>query len=277
MPIALYYKALLSENSPDIELLGQKEVLHFYSDYPHERSREIWYQLYREFGDSPESLEARWRIAKHWAGQGRFGQAEELLSEAQAALTEKLKLLGKEQKQNETFFSPFRPPADSVVTVFKLTELQRNLHQLHDLISAENRTNKTESGRRLAEFVMLNPHVSSYSRRLQELLEQTNGGDPLRDNILLAQIKLIADEQMRAEKLSELHEKFQDTDGGMQALYELALLKIQLWRQRIESNSEQKKKYLAEARTTLTSFIEQYPDSFCAEQARKNLEDLPEN
>ena len=76
MPIALYYKALLSEYSPDINMLGQKEILHFYSDYPYERSQEIWYRLYTEFGNRPESLEARWRIAKHWAGQGRFEQAD---------------------------------------------------------------------------------------------------------------------------------------------------------------------------------------------------------
>lgn len=277
MPVALYYKALLSEYSPDIKVLGQKEVLHFYNDYPHERSREIWYRLYREFGDSPESIEARWRIAKHWAGQGRFEQADELLAEAQAELTERLKLLEKEQTQDETFFSPFRPPADSAMTVFKLTELQRKLNQLRNLISAENQTGETESIRRLAKFVMLNPHASDYARHLDELLKQIGDGDPLRDNILLAQTKLIADEQLRAEKLGQLHEQFQDTDGGMQALYELALLKIRLWRQRSESNLEQKKKYLADARATLTSFIEKYPDSFCAEQAKKNLDDLPIN
>jgi len=277
MPVSLYYKALLSEYSPDVEVLGQKEVLHFYNDYPHERSREIWYRLYREFGDSPESLEARWRIAKHWAGQGRFEQAEKLLVEAQALIAERLKLLEKEQTQSETFFSPFRPPADSVMTVFKLTELQRKLSQLRSLISTENQTGETESAKRLAKFVMLNPHVSGYIRSLDELLEQMGDDDLLRDNILLAQTKLIADEQLRAEKLGQLHKRFQDTDGGMQALYELALLKIRLWRQRSESNLEQKKKYLADARATLTSFIEKYPDSFCAEQAKKNLDDLPTN
>ena len=275
MPIALYYKALLSEYGPDIEVLGQKEVLHFYNDYPYERSRGIWYQLYREFGDSPESLEARWRIAKHWAGQGRFEQADELLAEAQAVIAERLKLLEKEQTRNETFFSPFRPPADSAMTAFKLTELQRKLNQLRNLISAENQTDKAESAKRLATFVMLNPHVSDYSRHLDELLEQMGDKDPLRDNILLAQTKLIADEQLQAENLGQMHKKFQDTDGGMQALYELALLKIRLWRQRDESNLEQKKKDLADARATLTSFIEKYPDSFCAEQAKKNLDDLP--
>ncbi len=277
MSIALYYKALLSEYSPDIEVLGQKEVLHFYNDYPYERSREIWYRLYREFGDSPESLEARWRIAKHWAGQGRFEQADELVAEAQTMIAEQLKLLEKEQTQNETFFSPFRPPADSAMTVFKLTELQRKLNQLRNLISTENRTGEVESARRLAKFVVLNPHASDYAQRLDELLKQMGDGDRLRDNILLAQTKLVADEQLQAENLGQLHKKFQDTDGGMQALYELALLRIHLWRQRSGSNLEQKKKYLADARATLTSFIEKYPDSFCAEQVKKNLDDLPMN
>ncbi|MHC4658965.1 MAG: hypothetical protein ACYS83_07285, partial [Planctomycetota bacterium] len=97
--------------------------------------------------------------------------------------------------------------------------------------------------------------------------------DPLRDNILLAQTKLIADEQLRAEELAKLHKKFQDTDGGMQALYELGLLEIGLYQS--ESNLEQKKKYLAEARATLTSFVSLYPDSFCVEQVREILDGLP--
>jgi len=61
------------------------------------------------------------------------------------------------------------------------------------------------------------------------------------------------------------------------ALYELGLLKISLWRQQDESNAELKKKYLEEARATLTSFISLYPNNFCAEQVKKNLDDLPKN
>ncbi|UCE99382.1 MAG: hypothetical protein JSV82_09515 [Planctomycetota bacterium] len=277
MPIALYYKALLSECSPDIEMLGRSEVLHFYSDYPHERSRDIWYRLYGEFGDSPESLEARWRIAKHWAGQGRFEQADELLAEAQIKLQEQLNQLENEQPRDETFFSPFRPPADMAMTAFKLTELQRQLNQLRNLIGAENRTDESASTEHLAKFVMLNPHGQLFPRQLDELLVQIGDDAPLRDNILLAKAKLIADEQLRAEKLSQLHREFLDTDGGMQALYELGLLKIRLWRQQSDSNLEQKKGYLADARATLASFINLYPDSFFAEQVRKNLADLPTN
>jgi hypothetical protein len=277
MPIALYYKALLSEYSPDIQMFGQKEILHFYSDYPYERSREIWYRLYTDFGESPESLEARWRIAKHWAGQGKFEQADKLITQAQTMVSERLKILEKEQPQSETFFSIFHPPVDSAMTAFKSAELQRKLNQLRSLISKENRTDKPNTKKRLAKFVMLNPHASDYSRHLGELLTGMSDNNPLRDNILLAQTKLIADEQLRAEKTARLHESFQDTDGGMQALYELGLLKIGMWQRQSESNPEQKKKYLAETKATLAGFINLYPDSFCAEQVKKNLDNLPTN
>jgi hypothetical protein len=275
MPVALYYKALLSEYSPDIRLLGQKEVLNFYSDYPHERSRETWYRLYEEFSDSPESLEARWRIAKHYAGRGIFEHADALLAEVQTMVDAQLKLLQKNQPESETLFSPFQPPADSAMTTFRLVELRKKIEHLRELIGPENRTGQADAKRRLAEFVMLNPHSEEYSRRLERLLQQTDEKNPLRDNIRLAQTKLIADEQLRAEKLTELHKQYQATDGGMQALYELALLKISLWRQLGESNLEQKRKYLADARATLMSFISLYPDSIYSEQVQKNLDGLP--
>ena len=275
MPIALYYKALLSEYRPDYSVLGRKEILRFYSDYPYERSREIWWTLYWDFGNSPESLEARWRIAKHWAGQGKFEQAEERLVEAQDKLREQLKLLEKDQPQSETFFRPFRPLADSAMTAFKLTELQGKLNQLRNLIGKENRTDKPTSAERLARFVKLNPHSAEFPWDLDELLKQMGDKDPLRDNILLAKTKLVADEQLRAEKLAQLHQEFQNTDGGMQALYELGLLKRRRWSQQDEANLELKKKLLVETRATLTSFTEKYPGSIFTEQAKKILDDLP--
>lgn len=276
MPIALYCKALLSEYSPDINVLGQKEVLHFYSDYPYERSREIWYRLYTEFSESPESIEARWRIAKHWAGQGKFEQADKLLVEAETMLnTQCSELLENEEPSEGSFFGIFRLPPETVMTLPRLDELQRRIDQLRLLIGPENRTDEQGAIGRLAEFVMLNPHALDYSQRLDRLLEQMDDKDRLRDNILLDQAKLIADRQLRSEKLSSLHKDFGKTDGGMLALYELGLLKIGLYQS--ETGPELKKKYLADARATLQSFIELYPASFCAEQVKKNLEGLPGN
>jgi hypothetical protein len=274
MPIALYYKALLSEYSLDINMFGgEKEILRFYSDYPYEGSQDIWERLYTEFSDSPESLEARWRIAKHRAGDGKFEQADKLLGEGQTMVAKRLTLFEKEQTQNDTFFSPFRPPADSAMTKSKLEELQRRLNQLRNLIGKENRTDKPTSTERLARFVTLNPHASDYVRYLDELLEEMGDSDPLRDNVLLAKTKLVADGQLRAQELSQLHKKFQNTDGGMQALYELARLKIGLYQN--ESNLEQKKKYLGETRATLMNFIKLYRNSVYTEQVKKILDDLP--
>jgi len=280
MPIALYYKALLSEYSPDIAWLGQKEKLRFYSDYPHRETLPTWYRLYDEFGDSAESLEARYRIAMHLAGQGEFEKANQLVTEAQTMLSEKLKQVSnnRAEPQKGTLSDMFKPPADTVVTDFRLAELQRKLNQLYSLIGRENRPSSAASAKRLARFIMLNPHDADYAGALDELLEQMGEKDLLRDNVLLARTKLIPDEQLRAEKLSQLHENFHDTDAGMQALYELALLKMQLWRLQGESDAEQKKqrkKYLVDAKATLTRFITMYPEGIFTEQVRKNLESLP--
>jgi hypothetical protein len=122
---------------------------------------------------------------------------------------------------------------------------------------------------------MLNPHSPGYADKLKDLLDEMGKNDPLKDNILLAEVKLIPDDQRRAERLAELYQQHQNTDGGMMALYELALLKIHFWRQQDDSNAEMKKKYLADARATLNNFIRTYPSSFCTEQVRKNLESLP--
>ncbi|MEJ2704898.1 MAG: hypothetical protein P8Z79_20870, partial [Sedimentisphaerales bacterium] len=276
MAIALYYKGLVTEFEPDTTVLGEKEILHFYSDYPHERAARIWWALFQDFGDSPESIEARWRVAMQWAGRGMFEQAEELLAKAQTMLdAEQKKLRQTEEPPSGRLFGLFRSPPDTVMTLPKLDELNRRLHQIRILIGSENRDDEPGSRDRLARFVLLNPHGLDYGQQLDGLLEQTDDADPLRDNILLAQAKLVPDEALRAEKLRQVHEQYAHTDAGILALYELGLLKISLWRQEDEANVETKKKSLEQARATLTSFIESYPESFYAEQVRRNLEGLP--
>ena len=71
------------------------------------------------------------------------------------------------------------------------------------------------------------------------------------------------------------NQDFQNTDGGMEALYELGLLRRRQWSQQDASNVELKKKLLVETRATLTSFISLYPGSIFTEQAQKILDDLP--
>ena len=274
MPIALYYKAILKEYSPDVKVLDQKEeILHFYTDYPRRDSLPIWHRLYEYFGESGESIEARWRIARDWAGQEHFEQADKLLRQAQDMVAERLRRIEAEKTPADTLFGLFQPPPDTVMTVFKLTELERRLNQLRTLIGPENRTDEPGSIERLAKFVRLNPHALDHAEHLNGLLEQTEDKDQLRDNILLAQAKLVADGQLQAERLSEVHEGFPQTDDGMMALYELGRLKIGLYQD--ESHPEQKEEYLADARATLTRFLELYSASFCAKQVKEVLGGLP--
>jgi hypothetical protein len=274
MPIALYYKAILNEYSPDFNVLKQNEQLQFYNDYPNQGSESLWRQLYTEFGESPESLEARWRIARHYASQGFFDQAEQFVNEAQQMLTKLLSSKEESSKQDD-IFSDFRPPAVTVMTKYKLIELQRKLNKFSVLISKENRNDDRGTWDRLAKFLSLNPHSLSYEENIDKLLSQMDEKDPLIDNVLLAMTKLIPDAQLRAEKLRELHEKFRSTDGGIEALYTLGILKKEFWLEQEGLDLELKKKYLAETRETLMNFIKLYPASIFAEQVQKNLEVLP--
>jgi ribosomal protein L17 len=277
MPIALYFKAALSEYNLDIRMLGEQEILHFYSDYPHDRSAAIWWTLYRDFGNSPESIEARWRIAQHWASRGLFDQADKLLTEAQTMASKQIELLEAQQKLDESLFGLFQIPPESVMTISKLKELQRKLDQLRTLIGTENRNNEPQANKHLTRFVMLNPHTLEYPQQLDILLGQVEDDDPLYDNIMLAKIKLINNEQLRMKHLTELYQKYQERDGGIQALYELGLLRISQWRQQDDSDPELKSKYLDDAVATLTSFINLYPDNPYTEQVKKNLDSLPAN
>ncbi len=270
MPIALYYKALLSEHSPDLQQIWQEEVLHFHSDYPHDRSLRIWFRLYSGFPQSPESAEARWRLAKRLAGQKELQKARILLKEAEAMTQEQLAVQEKMQAApSDSLFSAFRPPVDTVMTPLKLRELQGRVYELQTLIAEENLVGSDGSLERLVRFVMLNPHSLDYEQQLDALLTQTDEKDGLRDNLLVAKVKRIADNQRRAERLRELSREFQNTDGGMQALYELTLLHIRLYQE------EPKKENLIQARDMLTSFVSLYPNTFYAGQVRKNLDGLP--
>lgn len=281
MPIALYYKAMLNEFSPDLRQLKQNDLLCFYSDYPRNWALPIWNRLYttEAYNKSPESVEARWRLARHIARQELLKESRliEELDYAGSILVEAGKMLDGELSRVEpvrsgppdNLLGAFRRPARTVLTVVKLRDLQRRIQELRTLISEENRKGGEGAVRRIAKFVMLNPHSLEYEQQLDALLAETGKSDGLIDNLLLEKAKLIPDEQGRAAQLEALHRQFQYTDGGTQALYELARMKIEIYRR------EPRKENLLPAREMLASFLNLYPKSFYAEQVRKNLDDLP--
>ena len=275
VPIALFYKAMLQEYKPDVRQLGRSpdEILHFYSDYPHREALTVWYRLFDEFPDSRESLEARWRIAMHLAGQRGFGKAGQLCADAQRRLENELKLLDDAPTDEGAFLKAFVSPAKTIMTLPKIVDLKNRFAEFEVLISEQNRADTDESRWRLARFVLLNPYRLNYAAELEILLQEMQPNDPLMDNVLLAKVMLITDSKLKASELKSLGERFAGTDGGIHALYELGLLKVTLWKD--PHAKEEKQKYLAEARAILTSFIELYPRSIFGEQARILLDSLP--
>jgi hypothetical protein len=281
MPIALYYRALLSEYSPDIRRMKEDDVLCFYCDYPRDRALPIWNRLYsvEGYNRSPESIEARLRLARHMAGRSWLKESELLveldnvnnvLAEANRMLDEQLALVDKTPPAPpDSLFGAFRRPAKTALSLVKLEDLKRRVQELKALIGEENRKGSEGAVRRLATFVMLNPHSLDYEQRLDALLVEAGQDDGLRDNLLLEQAKLIPDEQGRSRRLELLHRQYPNTDGGTQALYELARLKIEIWRR------EPRRESLIQARDMLASFLTLYPKDFHAEQMRRNLDDLP--
>ena len=196
--------------------------------------------------------------------------ASGLLDEADTIAREQLTIREKmEAASSDSLFSAFRPPADTAMTSQKLRDLLRRIHELRCLIGEETLAGGPGSLDRLAEFILLNSHSLDYERRLDVLLAGPGEKDPLRDNLLLEKAKLIADDQRRAERLGELSREFQNTDGGMQALYELCRLNIRLYQR------DPKKENLLQATNMLTSFLSLYQESFYAPQVKKNLDDLP--
>jgi hypothetical protein len=270
--VALYYKGLLSEYSPDVTWLKNKEVLRFYADYPLERSRAIWLRLFTQFPDQGESVEARWRIAMHWAGQGRFDEATGLLNESKTMLADLMTQasIGREQDGATRYF---RPPAQTVMTRARFTDLETRLNRLLNLIGPENRGKDAASQSRLAEFIKLNDHTLDYPRRLSAIMDVLAPEDCLRDNVALAQAKLIADTQKREEELGALHREYGNADGGIEALFELGLLKTNLYRH--ESDPVDKGEMLQEAVATLENFIKLYPESALSTQVRELITRLP--
>jgi len=255
-------------------MFGEKEVLRFYSDFPNQEALAIWYNLNKQFGQSAEALEAKWRMAKHWSGQGKFDKAAEFCDVALVLIKRKLNLIKETLETNDTILTVFSPPADTVMSSYKLTELAIRLEKLASLISGSNHTDNENSKLHLAKFVMLNPYGMDYSTELDKLLGQTKGKSPLRDNILLAKAMLTDNGAEKAEQLANIVKKFAKTDGAQLALYELAMLKIHLAKDPACSD-DKKKTYLSEAKSALQQFCEVREAGFLASEAKKLLDRLP--
>lgn len=278
MPIALYYKGLLREYQPDIGYLGRKEILRFDNDFPQRGNWGIWFELYsnENFHESVESIEARWRIAMHLAGEGKFNRADELCDIALNMIIKELAERAKDGDEGQFGFRLFKKSDETVMDEVRLEDLRFRINELKALISKGNRGANNENRVWLGRFVRLNPCSLGYSDELEGMLSRIGGENSLQDNILIAKIMLVDDAMEKASQLEWLAKNFAKTDGGIRARYELALMEIQLWKSQSDENMQEKMKYLEQARKSLLILIADLDDEhFLKREAIKRLSGLP--
>ena len=272
LPIALYYKGMLSEYRPDIQKFGKTETLHFCNSYPYSDSLGIWWELSYKHTASPEALEAKWRLAMNQASNGRFEKARELCQIASMLLTNRLAISRTEPKK-DTIWTAFSRPAKTVMTKVKLQDLWIRLRKLELLIGQHNIGADNASRDRLARFIMLDDHKIDYPERIEQLLTEMDKDDLLMDNVLLSKAMLAQEVETKAAKLIEITKDYPNTDGGMQARFELGLVNVRLWKD--AKDQAQKDEHLKNAKEILTNFVAQYPDTIFSSQAQTVMEGLP--
>ncbi|NLW84330.1 MAG: hypothetical protein GXY41_08015 [Phycisphaerae bacterium] len=276
MPNALYFSALLNEYQPDVRYFSRTETLRFYSDYPFKDNMLIWQELLERFPQSPESLEARWRLARHIAAERDFDRAMTLTEVARSMIRQQLQAAQErsERVDKDSIFAAFESPTPTVMSPRKLRDLDLRMQRLQQLMGRENRGPDEASRQRLAVFVGLNPYALDYESRLDGLIREMGKDDPLLDNVKLAKTMLIADPHDRAARLSELAATYQGRDAGIRAAYETAMSLLLVWKD-FPPGNEYRRLLLQDIHHILTDFIASYPDSIYVEQAESLLQTLP--
>ncbi|RKY11782.1 MAG: hypothetical protein DRP52_05460 [Planctomycetota bacterium] len=277
MPTVIYFRAVLSEVQPDVSDIVDQEMLRFYSDYPFADNILNWRDLFDRFPDSPESLEARWRIATDEAGKGHFDIADEYCQTAQVMIDKVLdELSASGPDESGSIFAAFKQPSLTIMTPFKLGDLQIRFRKLQSLIGKENRGDSNAAEKRLAAFLRLNPYDERhYAVGLDGLLEGMSQTDGLRDNLLLARAMRAEDIHRRLQLLEELTKQYPQGDAGIQAQYEVGTAKIKLWKNP-GGSEEEKKQLLIDSHTILSEFIEKHPECPFSKQAAAMLRTLPQ-
>ncbi|MFC1782608.1 tol-pal system YbgF family protein [Planctomycetota bacterium] len=284
LPDAHYYKALLIDISVDLRALRDEDFLRFSYEIPRALSETSWRNILKQFPDSPVSIEARWRLARLWAAQKprnslepyRFDQALELLEQAWRRCNELIQQRTQTAAQ-ESFSHSFlgeifrRPPPP--LTNEQLASLQLRIGRLMTLINIENRSGLGPNRQRLAEFVGLDKLNLNYEARLKELLLESPQPDPLIDNIELALVMLTKDTEEKKRLLEDLARRYEDHDGGVEAMLELA----QIYRENYDRSDYPSDRDVLRSRSAelLQKIITLRPDDFLGQYAQKLLEELP--
>ena len=270
IPIALYYKAMLLEYKPNPRSLRDNEMLEYYSSYPHPAVFPEWVRLYRDYPNSPESLEARWRIAMNMCRKGDLQTSISLCREA-VEIGDNIKDIVATTAKNDNIFNP---PAQTTITTRMLEDVLFRLKHLIELIENNsipgNRTNRD----RLAEYIGLNKFSLSYEKDLEALLERAPQDDPLTANIKLSLITINDCSIEKCRLLDDFIKNNSGDDSEIEAKYELGLCNVLLWRGE-KDDSGQRSEYLSKARAVLGDIVKNHKQSVFQSQAEAILNGLP--
>ncbi len=249
-----------------------------------ETSRHCWQTILSEYSEADVSIEARWRLAyimatqpPHDASQTYpFDRALELLDQAHRQCDDLLAI--RRQQQGETTFweqhlgEIIKRPEETLSESDLMGLLQR-IGALARLLHEENRTGHVSQEQRLAEFILLDPRQLLYEEKLKQLKETSKPPDPLMDNIELAQVLLLSDRDEKRSRLKDLAERYDQQDGGIEAMLELAKMLLED-RQRSEHLAD-RQELLADAQRYLQHIVSARPSSIIAQQALALLKSNP--
>ena len=256
MPQVLYYKAMLTEMRPSLRALEKDEVLEFDSCYASTEAIPIWGQLYRDFPSSPESIEARYRIAVNLAGRNSLDTAYALAEKALDMIEEYQGLL--EKGPGGAKSEIFSPIPHTVITNIEAEHLRFRLEYLLSLID-NNKTDNEQDNRALSEFISLNHDDIMYEKRLRSILASLSEESPLRDNVELAIILEHDDIYSREKELGKFIEENAGGDSLVRALFEYAKLKLQIAREIGNADDSTRIDLVKEAGNVLRRIQEEYP------------------
>ena len=264
---ALYYKAILNEYQPDIPAIRELEQLKFYCTYPRPEVYPDWIKLYKQYPDSVESIEARWRIAVNLAGKQKFNTAASLCREILSMAEEKTKIVYSSQSDE---VAVFRKPAETVITPMDLNGILFKTKYLLHFLSGNYLEVQPDL---LASFLKLDKRSLDYFKRLQDINSKTPNESPLKDNLELEIIKKQYYGLSIIENLTKFANKYKGSDGELEAEYLLGKNYTKLWID--EQDPAKKLEYLNSGRAILKDLVERHKDSLFFADAAKILSDLP--
>ncbi|AQQ70831.1 hypothetical protein SMSP2_01193 [Limihaloglobus sulfuriphilus] len=267
IPQVLYHKAMLAEMEPSLKILEMHEILEFDSSHANTEVIPIWGRLYRDFPESPESIEARCRIAYNLAAHKSLDSACELAQKALEMIKEHIKNL--KDKPAELSGEIFLPIKKTAITDLKANDLQFRLEYLLNLISS-NRSDDPAENATISEFISLNPNDIMYEKKLKSILAGLAEKNPLRDNVELAIILEIQDPYAQQEELEKFISENSGADSFIKARYKLARLKLDISRS-IEDDEERATQLRRQALDVFKDIQKQSPDNIYNESIERIL------